>query len=117
MTTNFYNPTTKRIGRVNEIQLHGMTRYIANYQIPDGGHVHSQIKETFDDSERVMNEYGYFRFPFDSVPGEINTKAELFRVVRGLTAAGFMFEIRNYYQGGKADRAGYMVKILSHKSE
>lgn len=118
MTTKFYNPATKRIGRLNKIQLNGMTRYIANYQIPDDdGSVHSQIKETFEDAEQVMNKYGYFRFPFDSVPGEITTKDDLFRIIRGLTTAGFMFEIRTFYQGGKRDRAGYMVYILSHKSE
>jgi len=117
MKANFYNPNSGRMGCVNEIQMHGMTRYISNYQIPDGGHVHSQIKETFEDSEQVMNEYGYFRFPFDHVPREIKTKDELFRVIRGLVAFGYMFEIRNYYQGGKMDRACYLINILSHKSE
>ena len=47
-----------------------------------------------------------------SIPGEISTKAELFRVIRELTNAGYFFEIRN----GNG-RAFYMVNVLSHKSE
>ena len=45
------------------------------------------------------------------------TKEELFKTIRELTRDGYFFEIQNYYQGGKADRAAYMVTILSHKSE
>ena len=50
-----------------------------------------------------------------SIPGEINTKAELFRVIRELTNAGYFFEIRNGYNG--KGRAFYMVNVLSKKSE
>lgn len=49
------------------------------------------------------------------IPGEINTKAELFRVIRKLTNAGYFFEIRNGFNGN--GRAFYMVNVLSHKSE
>lgn len=52
-----------------------------------------------------------------SFPTEIHTKEELFRVIRKLTAGGYFFEIRNYYQGGKGDRAGYLVTILSNKND
>lgn len=51
------------------------------------------------------------------IPGEIKTKTELFRIIRELTAAGYMFEIRNYYQGGKSDRPGFMVNVLGRKSD
>ena len=49
------------------------------------------------------------------IAGEINTKAELIRVIRELTNAGYFFEIRNGYNGN--GRAFYMVNVLSHKSE
>lgn len=49
------------------------------------------------------------------IPGEITTKAELIRVIRELTNAGYFFEIRNYFNGN--GRACYMVNVLSHKSE
>jgi len=49
------------------------------------------------------------------IPGEIKTKADLFRVIRELTNAGFFFEIRNGFNGN--GRAFYMVNVLSHKSE
>lgn len=49
------------------------------------------------------------------IPGEIKTKAELFRVIRELTAAGYFFEIRNAYNGN--GRSFYMVNVLGHKSE
>ena len=49
------------------------------------------------------------------IPGEINTKTELIRVIRELTNAGYFFEIRNGYNGN--GRAFYMVNVLSHKSE
>lgn len=50
-----------------------------------------------------------------SIPGEIYTKAELFKVIRELTNAGYFFEIRNGYNGN--GRAFYMVNVLSNKSE
>jgi len=50
-----------------------------------------------------------------SIPGEIYTKAELFKVIRELTNAGYFFEIRNGFNGN--GRAFYMVKVLSNKSE
>ena len=50
-----------------------------------------------------------------SIPGEIYTKAELFKVVRELTNAGYFFEIRNGFNGN--GRAFYMVNVLSKKSE
>lgn len=50
-----------------------------------------------------------------SIPGEINTKAELFRVIRELTNAGYFFEIRNGFNG--KGRAFYMVNVLGKKSE
>lgn len=50
-----------------------------------------------------------------SIPGEINTKAELFRFIRDLTNAGYFFEIRNGYNG--KGRAFYMVNVLGKKSE
>ncbi len=50
-----------------------------------------------------------------SIPGEIKTKTELFRVIRELTNAGYFFEIRNGYNGN--GRAFYMINVLSHKSE
>jgi hypothetical protein len=37
-------------------------------------------------------------------------------VIRELTREGYFFQIENYYQGGKADRAGYMIKVLGHKT-
>lgn len=49
--------------------------------------------------------------------GEIHTKEELFRTIRKLTSEGYFFEIRNYYQGGRGDRAGYMVDILGNKND
>ena len=49
------------------------------------------------------------------IPSEIYTKAELFKVIRELTAAGWFFEIRNGFNGN--GRAFYMVNVLSHKSE
>lgn len=51
-----------------------------------------------------------------AIPGEIKTKAELFRVIRELSNAGYFFEIRNYFDS-KSNRARYMVNVLSHKSE
>lgn len=48
---------------------------------------------------------------------EITTKEELFRVIRELTRDGYFFQIENFYQGGKADRAGYMIKVLGHKTD
>jgi len=48
---------------------------------------------------------------------DITTKAELFSLIRLLTNKGYFFRMDNYYQGGKRDRAGYMVHIISHKSE
>lgn len=48
------------------------------------------------------------------IPGDIKTKAELFRVIRELTAGGYFFEIRNGYNGN--GRAFYMVNVLG-KSE
>lgn len=48
---------------------------------------------------------------------EIKTKAELFYLIRFLTNKGYFFRVENYYQGGKRDRAGYLVYVLSHKSE
>lgn len=50
-----------------------------------------------------------------SIPGEIQTRAELFRVIRELTNAGYFFEIRNGFNGN--GRAFYMVNVLGHKSE
>lgn len=50
-----------------------------------------------------------------SIPGEITTKAELIRVIRELTNAGYFFEIRNYFNGN--GRSYYMVNVLSHRSE
>lgn len=50
-----------------------------------------------------------------SIPGEISTKEELFRVIRDLTNAGYFFEIRNGFNGN--GRAFYMVNVLSNKSE
>lgn len=50
-----------------------------------------------------------------SIPGEIYTKAELFKVIRKLTNAGYFFEIRNGFSGN--GRAFYMVNVLSKKSE
>lgn len=50
-----------------------------------------------------------------TLKGEINTKAELFKVVRELTNAGYFFEIRNGFNGN--GRAFYMVNVLSNKSE
>ena len=50
-----------------------------------------------------------------SIPGEINTKGELFRVILELANAGFFFEIRNGFNGN--GRAFYMVNVLGHKSE
>lgn len=50
-----------------------------------------------------------------SIPGEIYTKAELFKVIRELTNAGYFFEIRNGFNGN--GRAFYMVNVLSNKSE
>ena len=50
-----------------------------------------------------------------SIPGEIYTKAELFKVIRELTNAGYFFEIRNGFNGN--GRAFYMVNVLSLKSE
>ena len=50
------------------------------------------------------------------VPGDIKTKAELFRIIRELTNAGYFFEVRNYFDG-KSGRARYMVNVLNHKSE
>lgn len=47
--------------------------------------------------------------------GEINTKTELIRIIRELTNAGYLFEIRNGYSGN--GRAFYMINVLSHKSE
>lgn len=49
------------------------------------------------------------------IPGEINTKAELFRVIRELTNAGYFFEIRNGFKGN--GRSFYMVNVLGNKSE
>ena len=49
-----------------------------------------------------------------SIPGDITTRAELFRVIRELSNAGYFFEIKNYFSGG---RSFYMVNVLSHKSE
>lgn len=51
------------------------------------------------------------------IPGEIKTKEELFRIIRQLTREGYFFRITNYYQGGRADRAGYMVEVLDKKSD
>lgn len=49
------------------------------------------------------------------IPGDIKTKAELFRVIRKLTADGFFFEIRNAFDG--KGHSFYMVNVLGHKSE
>lgn len=49
------------------------------------------------------------------IPGEIYTKAELFRVIREVVNAGCFFEIRNGFNG--KGRAFYMVNILGKKSE
>lgn len=46
-----------------------------------------------------------------------HTKEELFKTIRELTRDGYFFKIENYYQGGKSDRAAYMVTILAHKSD
>lgn len=46
---------------------------------------------------------------------EENTNTELIRVIRELTNAGYLFEIRNGYNGN--GRAFYMINVLSHKSE
>lgn len=48
-------------------------------------------------------------------PGDIKTKAELFQVIRKITAAGYFFEVRNYYEGN--GRSAYMVRIVGHKSD
>lgn len=50
-----------------------------------------------------------------SIPGEISTKEELFRVIRQLTNGGYFFEIRNGFNG--KGRAFYMVNVLGKKSE
>ena len=47
---------------------------------------------------------------------EIYTKEDLFQWIRFATAAGCFFEIKNYYQGGKSDRAAYMVNIVGNKA-
>lgn len=52
-----------------------------------------------------------------NIPGDIKTKEELFRVIRELTAKGYFFEIKNYYQGGRSDRSAYMVNVLGHKND
>lgn len=49
------------------------------------------------------------------IPGEIYTKAELFRVIRELTNAGYFFKVTNGFNGN--GRAFYMVDVLGHKSE
>lgn len=46
---------------------------------------------------------------------EENTNTELIRVIRELTNAGYLFEIRNGYNDN--GRAFYMINVLSHKSE
>lgn len=46
----------------------------------------------------------------------ITTKEELFRVIRELTREGYFFRIENFYQGGKADRAAYMIDVLGLKT-
>lgn len=50
-----------------------------------------------------------------SIPGDIKTKTELFRVIRELTSAGYFFEIQNGYNGN--GRSFYMVKVLGKKSQ
>jgi hypothetical protein len=50
------------------------------------------------------------------IPGEINTKEELFSIIRRLTREGYFFQIENFYQGGKADRAGYMIEVYEPKT-
>ena len=44
-----------------------------------------------------------------------NINTELIRVIRELTNAGYLFEIRNGYNGN--GRAFYMINVLSRKSE
>ena len=46
---------------------------------------------------------------------EVDTKNELFSYIREITRKGFQFVVRSYYKGGKRDRAGYIIEILSHK--
>ena len=48
---------------------------------------------------------------------DIKTKEELFSLIRNLTKDRYFFRVENYYQGGKANRSGYMVDVISHISD
>lgn len=104
-------------GTITAVKVHGDTLFCCSFCVIEQGCkvTTSSFRPTLKDAELFMERRGYVAKP--RVDGEIKTKAELFQTIRELTAAGYLFEIRNYYQGGKRDRAGYMVNILSHKSE
>jgi len=48
---------------------------------------------------------------------DCKTKEELFAIIRQATREGYFFRVENYYQGGKADRSGYMLTVLGHKTD
>lgn len=50
-----------------------------------------------------------------SIPGEINTKKELFRVIRELANAGYFFKVTNGFNGN--GHAFYMVDVLGKKTD
>lgn len=48
---------------------------------------------------------------------DIKTKEEFFSLIRDLTRDRYFFKVENYYQGGKANRSGYMVDVLGPISD
>lgn len=48
---------------------------------------------------------------------DIKTKEEFFSLIRDLTRDRYFFRVENYYQGGKANRSGYMVDVLGPISD
>lgn len=60
MNANYYNPTTRRNGTINETELNGMTRYICSYE-DENGVTHSRIYERRFDADTAMAEMGFYR--------------------------------------------------------
>ena len=60
MNANYYNPTTRRNGAINEIELNGMARYICSYE-DENGVTHSRIYERRFDADVAMAEMGFYR--------------------------------------------------------
>ena len=60
MNANYYNPTTRRNGSINETELNGMARYICSYE-DENGVTHSRIYERRFDADTAMAEMGFYR--------------------------------------------------------